>query len=152
MERLPDNQRPLRRGPGELGRGRAVGARLDDVDLVGAILANGARHLAQPVDHLLFNLVDHRVIAEVHFANVDAAQLVAPFHRAGCHFVAHRLRHHVTGLEHVAQLHVRQRAHGGVRHVGPEAAAGVGILEQERRRVLHPHFVPDADAHRSALL
>ena len=115
-------------------------------------LADGGGHLAQAVHHLLFDLVDHSDIAEMHLADVDGAQLIAPLLRFVGDFGAHGLAHVVARLQHFRELHVAQAAHGGVAHVGAQRAARIGVLEQVGDRIADPHLVPDADAHGRAFL
>jgi hypothetical protein len=131
--------------------GFALGGTGDHADLVGARLLDGGSHLAQAVHHLLFDLVDHAGVAEMHLADVDRAQLVAPGLRFAGDLGAHALAHGVARLEHFRQLHIAQAAHRGVAHVGAQRAARIGVLEQVGDRVADPHLVPDADAHGRAL-
>ena len=71
----------LRAHGGRLGKfdgGLALGRAGDEVDLVGAILTNGRRHLPEPVHHFFLDLGNHVGVAEMDLADVDAAERVAP--------------------------------------------------------------------------
>ena len=99
-----------------------------------------------------FDLVDHARVAEMDLADVDGAELVAPFLGLRGNLGAHGLAHGVAVFEHLRQLHVAQAADGGVADVGGQGAARVGVLEEIGDGIADVHLVPDADAHRRAFL
>ena len=66
--------------------------------------------------------------------------------------VADGLRHGVAVLEHRAELHIAQAAHGGVADIGGERAARIGVFEEVGDGIADEHLIPDADAHRRAFL
>ena len=68
------------------------------------------------------------------------------------HLVADVVAHCVAVDHHGAQRHVAEAAHGGVADVGGERAARVAVLEQIGHRITDEHLMPDANAHRRALL
>src|SRR5690349_24717934 len=63
-------------------------------------------HDALPIYDFLFDLTDHPDVAEMHFANVDRSELIAPCLRLARDFGAHRLAHVVARLEHLRERHV----------------------------------------------
>jgi len=73
-----DDFRTDRRCLGEFDGRRPFGRAGDDVDLVGAILLDRGRNLAQPVDDLALDLFDHADVAEVDLPDVNGPKLVAP--------------------------------------------------------------------------
>ena len=64
------------------------GGAANNADLVGAVLHNRRSNLTQAVDDFFFDLSDHARVAEMHFADVNRAQLIAPFVRLGRHFLS----------------------------------------------------------------
>ena len=152
VQRAADHRRADRLGLGELHRRLAVGRAGDDRNLVGAVLLDRRGHLAQAVDHLGLDLADHPHVAEMHFADVNRPQFVAPLLALGRDLAAYRLAHVMAAFQHPPERHVGETAHRGVADVGRQRAARVGVLEQKRHRVADIHLVPDADPHRGAFL
>src|SRR5690606_1059742 len=62
----------------ELDGGLPFGGRANDAHAVRASLLNRARHLAQSVDDLFFDLADHARVTEVDFPDVNATDAIAP--------------------------------------------------------------------------
>ena len=135
-----------------LNRDGALGGAGDDAHLVRARLLDGGGDLAETIHDLGLDLRDHVLVAEMHFVDIDGAELVAPFVALGRDFFAHGLAHSVAVFEHRIERHIAQAADGGVADVRAERAARVSVLEEKGNRVADEHLIPDADAHGRALL
>src|ERR1043166_4221495 len=152
LQRVAHDLRAHRAGLGKLNGRLALGRARDDADLVGPVLFDGRRDLAQTIHHLALDLPDHFGVAKMDFANIDRAEFVTPLMRLRRNFRPHRLAHGVAIGQHAVQRHVAQATHGRIAHVGRERPARIGVFKQIRNRIADEHFVPDSDAHGRALL
>ncbi len=65
-------------GSSELNGGFFFRGARNHIDLIVARLPDGGRHLPQPIDDFLLDLLDHHVVAEVDFPDINRAELIAP--------------------------------------------------------------------------